>query len=206
MQMVSSDDDPITPFVRVVKSLKADHNISTIVVGSGDFFAVADQVLLVHGAAYSCKDATTRAREIVRDAKRSEADSWPTQPAVVAPVRPRCLHASLLSLHGKVKVPADRIVAYGDTPIDLRRTEQIVSHSQIQGIVRALHYLSQRDDQMLPIRSRLDVLEQRLDQSGLLLDEVLAPEQFHGGLMRPRLLEMGAALNRLQRLHCIEPA
>ena len=44
-----SRKEPITPFSNKVKALYDDHNVSTILIvgGSGDYFDVADQVLMM---------------------------------------------------------------------------------------------------------------------------------------------------------------
>jgi predicted ABC-class ATPase len=198
MQLVSCEKEPITPFVRVVTSLK-EQGISTILVvgGTGDFFSVADHVLVMDH--YRCEDATDRAKRIVQRSR----ETFPAPQAPFGPIPPRRIRSSVLAANGKIRVLARNILSYGNTEIDLSMTEQIVSSFQAKAIAKALQCLSESPDVDTSMRARLDALEERLDQAPL--DEVLAPGKFHGAMMRPRKLEVGAALNRLRRHNCIEP-
>ncbi|CAE7711012.1 unnamed protein product, partial [Symbiodinium pilosum] len=62
--LVAPDKEPITAFVCKVRSLLEEHGVSTVLVvgGSGDFFSVADSVIMMDE--YVAKDVTKRAREI----------------------------------------------------------------------------------------------------------------------------------------------
>ena len=64
MQLVAADKEPITPFVRIVRSLYDDCQVSSVMVigGTGDYFDVADNVLVMDS--YMCLDATERAKTI----------------------------------------------------------------------------------------------------------------------------------------------
>ena len=48
-QLIAPEKEPITPFSNKVKSLYEDYSVSTILIvgGSGDYFDVADQVLMM---------------------------------------------------------------------------------------------------------------------------------------------------------------
>jgi Predicted ATPase of the ABC class len=65
VELVSPDHEPITPFVKKVQSLFQEKGVSSIIVvgGSGDFFDVADNVIMMNN--YQCFDVTRRAKEIV---------------------------------------------------------------------------------------------------------------------------------------------
>ncbi|MEJ7293879.1 P-loop domain-containing protein, partial [Staphylococcus epidermidis] len=47
-KLIAPEKEPITPFSNKVKSLYEDYDVSTILIvgGSGDYFDVADQVLM----------------------------------------------------------------------------------------------------------------------------------------------------------------
>ena len=67
--------EPITPFSNKVKSLYEDYSVSTILIvgGSGDYFDVADQVLMMDE--YHLKDVTEEAKEITNtDGYKREID------------------------------------------------------------------------------------------------------------------------------------
>jgi len=194
MQLVACDREPITPFVRVVSSLKDQHGISTVLVvgGTGDYFAVADHVLVMD--AYRCEDATERARRIV--AQSSRDSSRPPNAPFVAPTGNRVLVPTALQPGGKIKVLARNVVAFGDTEIDLSSMEQLVSSAQANAIAHALEWLSTQAPSSSNLASALAALEQSIDDNSL---GVLAPGQFNGTFMRPRLLEIAGAINRLRR-------
>jgi predicted ABC-class ATPase len=61
----ASEKEPITPFVRIVRSLYDDCGISTILVvgGVGDYFDVAENVVVMD--CYKCLGVTERAKQIV---------------------------------------------------------------------------------------------------------------------------------------------
>lgn len=66
-QLVTSDKEPITPFISKVRSLFTLHDVSTILVigGAGDYFSVADQVIMMDS--YRPIDVTERAKKIAQD-------------------------------------------------------------------------------------------------------------------------------------------
>ena len=63
-RLIAPEKEPITPFSNKVKALYDDHNVSTILIvgGSGDYFDVADQVLMMDE--YVLKDVTQHAKDI----------------------------------------------------------------------------------------------------------------------------------------------
>src|SRR5699024_8484501 len=75
-QLIAPDKEPITPFSEKVKPLYEDKGVSTILIvgGSGDYFDVADRVLMMDE--YRLKDVTTAAKEIAdSDVHRKEDTS-----------------------------------------------------------------------------------------------------------------------------------
>ena len=74
-QLIAPEKEPITPFSNKVKSLYEDYSVSTILIvgGSGDYFDVADQVLMMDE--YHLKDVTEEAKEIANtDGYKREID------------------------------------------------------------------------------------------------------------------------------------
>lgn len=194
MQLVACEKEPITPFVRVVRSLK-EQGVSTVLVvgGTGDFFDVADHVLLMD--CYRCEDATTRARQIVEE---NSTASVPLS-APFALIRERFPVASMFGSGGKIKVLARNVVSYGDTEIDLQAMEQIISTAQINAIAHILQRIACAGFAG-SLRESLEASERSIDEGGM---DILAPGQLNGSFMRPRLLEVSAAVNRLRR-DCIK--
>jgi len=62
--LVSADREPIRPFITRVRSLWSERGVSTVLVvgGSGDYFDVADTVLMLHE--YTPSDATAAAKDV----------------------------------------------------------------------------------------------------------------------------------------------
>ena len=89
MQLVASENEPITPYVRVVQSLHNEHDISTILVvgGTGDYFDVADHVLVMES--YRCVDATVHAKEIAAQQHTTDPTTLTMAPARFVPPRKR---------------------------------------------------------------------------------------------------------------------
>mmetsp|Transcript_1864 Transcript_1864/g.2571 ORF Transcript_1864/g.2571 Transcript_1864/m.2571 type:complete len:506 (-) Transcript_1864:84-1601(-) len=200
MQQVASDKEPITPFVRIVRSLYDDCGISTILVigGVGDYFDVADNVLVLDS--YKCADATERAKQIVANSNESQirhsaTDSMPFRKAMA-----RSAVADSFAPKGKVKVASQSTVSYGEVELDVSGLEQIVAKSQTVALSNTLQILPKVAKANQSIRDMLETLDSRLDQEGL---DFITPGQFNGGMSRPRQLEIAGAINRLRRQNSI---
>lgn len=190
MQLVATEKEPITPFVSVVRSLYERTNVSTILVvgGSGDYFHVADHVLLMD--CYRCEDATARAKEILQ---KDPMNPPPT--ALFQLGKERFAIPQSLAPNGKVKVNSHNSISYGEDEILLGGMEQIISKGQTNAIAASLCTLSSQQ-QSLPLKELLEMLNNAIDDGGL---DTLAPGQFHGQMIRPRVLEVGGSINRLRR-------
>ena len=71
-KLISPEKEPITPFSNKVKPLYDDYDVSTILIvgGSGDYFEVADQVLMMDE--YILKDVTEEAKAIAHSTDMNE--------------------------------------------------------------------------------------------------------------------------------------
>ena len=205
MQLVACEKEPITPYVRLIQSLKEQQDISTILVvgGTGDYFDVADHVLVMDS--YRCVDATVRAKEIV--AQHDAATNDTTAPAIFVPPRRRYPILPNMRCQGKIKVLARNIISYGDIEIDLSMTEQIISKYQANAIASIIQYLStsartnqqQRD---LTLNDVLDEMDAMFQTMGA--DAFHGIGSMNGAFLRPRKLDIGAAINRLRISNCIQ--
>ncbi|CAJ1930389.1 unnamed protein product [Cylindrotheca closterium] len=194
MQLVAPDKEPITPFVSIVRSLYDEHGISTVLVvgGAGDFFEPADNVLVLD--CYKCNDMTQRAKEIVVNAQDSR-QALPAKKEFRA-ARQRSLIGNKIAANGKVKVLSQQRISYGESELDISFLEQVVVKSQSAAILNGLQYLSTQNHSNQTLKESLLALEKKLDSEGL---SSLTPAQFNGGMSRVRMLEIGAAVNRLRR-------
>jgi predicted ABC-class ATPase len=195
MQLVATDKEPITPFVRIVRSLYDDKGISTIlVVGAvGDYFDVADIVVTMD--CYNCLDVTERAKQIVANSMGTSYPHTASAGVPFRPIQPRKLVGTAFSANGKVKVSSQHTISYGEAQLDLAGLEQLVTKSQTSAVANALQQIPgiSNHDHSLP--AVLAALDQQINAGGL---DTLAPGQYHGGMSRPRALEIAGALNRLR--------
>jgi predicted ABC-class ATPase len=199
MQLVAPEKEPITPFIRIVRSLYNDNGISTIMVvgGVGDYLDVADNVVVMD--CYHCLDVTERAKQIVATSQKSSTTLLPHVASNSVPFRSipsRKLIGSVFHANGKVKVASAKTISYGETELDISGLEQLVSKSQTSAIANAIQQLPQLVSSQAPMRDFLDSLDQMINVKGL---DCLAPGQFHGGMSRPRKYEIAGAINRLRR-------
>lgn len=200
IELISPDEEPITPFVRKIRSLYEDKGVSTILVvgGTGDYFDVSDHVIAMKR--YRCLDVTERAKEIATKANASKPKGNSVSQTPCLPfgnVVSRCPRPEAFQANDKVSVRSKTVIAYGDVEVDLSGLEQIVSQTQTNSISAALQSIPtlalNGTEALSCVLSKLD---SRLDKDGL---DSLAPGQFHGGFARPRAFEIAGAINRLRR-------
>ena len=198
IQLVAPEKEPITPFVQLVRTLYEEIGLSSILVigGSGDFFSVCDNVLVLDS--YRVSDATERAKEI---AGGTAAVAHRCQSGVFQKIQAggkRFPVGSAYDAGGKVKVMSKIVVSYGDTELNLAGLEQLVSKCQTNAISAALQRIAKTPNSgNVSIEELLNQVENSLATDGL--SDALAPGQFNGALAKPRRLELAAAINRLRR-------
>ncbi|MCF6410974.1 ABC-ATPase domain-containing protein, partial [Pseudalkalibacillus salsuginis] len=200
-QLVSKDKEPITPFIDKVRQLYEDHRVSTILVmgGSGDYFEVADTVLLMDQ--YRPYDVTIDARKIAEESivdrkKEGGAHFGEIQKRIPQP-------ASLNSRKGKrSKVTARGLhtIQYGKVDIKIDFVEQLTDPSQTRALAEILFYLEKkRWLSRVSIAEILQKVDRQISEDGL-ASFTDFPNQHPGDLARPRMLELASALNRLRTL------
>lgn len=197
--LVSKAHEPITPFIDRVRELYQRFSVSSVLVigGAGDYLDVTDTVVRMDS--YQPYDATQEARLIAREfptGRQVETTDLFPQPKERIP-----LPAPLEPSSGKkirIRAHSTDSLQYGGETIDLAAVAQLVSSSQVRTIGLLLQQLAESYcDGRRSLRQALEKLYEALDEKGL---DLLAPGQHHGELALPRLLEAGAALNRLRTL------
>ena len=216
MQLVESDKEPITPFVRLVRSLYEQYQVSSVLVigGTGDYFDVADHVLVMDS--YQCLDATEKAKRIVANfsavaaagEKGAASSSLSTHGNKFQPLQGlRTINGPAFVPNGKVKTVRQDQISYNDTDLDLKCLEQLVTKAQTMAIASALQMLpdlvvsmnrnnSSKNNRSPSIVDILAEIEKRINNEGL---DCLTPGQCHGQMARPRSFELAGAINRLRR-------
>ncbi|MCA0173518.1 ABC-ATPase domain-containing protein [Bacillus sp. RAR_GA_16] len=200
-QLVAKEKEPITPFIDRVKQLSTERHISTVLVmgGSGDYFEVADQVILMEN--YLPYDVTDKAKKIVQESEQSRRAEGGEE---FGDARKRIPEGhSLNSQKGKkAKVTAKGLhhIQFGEADISLLQVEQLVDPSQTRFAAEVLYYL-ERNHTLgdKSISELLDFIEEKLNKEGL-GSFVLFQDQHPGDLARIRRTEMAAILNRLRTL------
>ncbi|HHW44942.1 MAG TPA: ABC-ATPase domain-containing protein [Desulfotomaculum sp.] len=198
-ELVAREDEPITPFIDRVRQLYEYMGVSTILVvgGSGDYFSVADRVIMMQN--YVPRDVTARAREIAarhRDGRRMEATD------TFRRVTPRVPLPVSFTLEGRDKVKArgmDEIV-YGHMDIDLQNVEQLVDPAQARAIAEIIKYAARHHvNGRRTLKEVVEAVLSDMDREGL---DVISPfkGQHPGDYARPRAHEIAAAINRYRRL------
>lgn len=201
-ELVSKENEPITPFIDRVQELYKDFNVSTILVmgGCGDYFDVADTVIMMQE--YIPYNVTLKAREIAkryatkRKKEVKKFESWGLRRIPLKedfrPYRGRT---------NKIKIEAkdrDHII-YGNEIIDLRGVEQVVDVSQARAIGMAIYQARRLMDNRKSLKKVLKQLDELIEKEGLdILDPFYKPSRHPGSFSRPRIFEIAAAMNRIR--------
>jgi predicted ABC-class ATPase len=200
-ELVAKGKEPITPFVDKVRQLYHEVDVSTVLVigGSGDYFDVADTVIMMDE--YKPFEVTKQAKAIaqkVPSQRKVEADEG------FGAISQRIIVAESFNANrgNKEKVDAKGLhkIIFGRHDIDLSFVEQLVDPSQTRAIAMMLKYLGKHDvDGRASIGQLIDHLYQKIHIHGL---DVISPYagQHPGDLALPRKLEVAAAVNRLLKL------
>uniref|UniRef100_UPI0025D44C9A ABC-ATPase domain-containing protein n=1 Tax=uncultured Actinomyces sp. TaxID=249061 RepID=UPI0025D44C9A len=196
-ELVAADREPITPLVDRITALFRQRGVSTVMVmgGSGDYLDVADRVLLMD--AYHLRDATEQAHRIVADQPRplTELEDFaaPRQ-RVPEPAPPRTRRGPVRTrAHGTSTLVLDR------EDVDISDVGGVTDPGQAEAVAYALRaLLEQRFDGVSPLRECLDDLEALLDDEGL--DALTDERERPAFLVRPRMVDVGAAVSRYRKL------
>lgn len=181
-QLVSDEKEPITPFIRKVRSLYEDLGVSTVLVAgsSGDFLTVADTVLQMD--CYVARDVTARAKELAVALTQEHAGKkiW---------VRKRVAKKRVekVRVHGWDSISLDRM------EIDLRYMEQIVDESQSAALAYIMQYVLERmaDGKKSASQLARDV-SHKIEKEGILS---VTPKNYGAGA--------AAAVRRQEILACL---
>ena len=192
--LVSSEREPITPLVDRIRALHRERGISTLIVmgGSGDYLDVADQVLIMDS--YRLVDATAQARQVCDSQPRVDTSlpDFPL-PAQRLPQRPEAKRRgpSRTRALGTQRLVLDR------HEVDVADVSGLVDEGQALAVAWALRALLEcHFDGRTSLPQALAQVAKRLDDVGL---DALG-EAHPAFLVRPRLVDVGAAVNRLRSL------
>ena len=140
-QLVAKDKEPITPFIKKVRSLYETQGVSSIVVigGSGDYFEVADCVVMMD--CYTPKDVTKEAQQIsVEHGGIPVSQRSPAPPFGAVAVR-KPVQAAFRG-EGKTVARGLKKIQWGEMDLDLLGIEQLVEISQTRAITDSMQFLA----------------------------------------------------------------
>ena len=196
-ELVAAEREPITPLVDRITALFRQRGVSTVMVmgGSGDYLDVADRVLLMD--AYHLRDVTEQARRVVADQPRplTELEDFaaPRQ-RVPDPAPPRTRRGPV-----RTRAQGTSTLLLDREDIDISDVGGVTDPGQAEAIAYALRaLLEQRFDGVSPLRECLDDLEALLDDEGL--DALTDERERPAFLVRPRMVDVGAAVSRYRKL------
>ncbi|MCD9066718.1 ABC-ATPase domain-containing protein [Staphylococcus pasteuri] len=199
-KLIAPEKEPITPFSNRVKPLYDDYDVSTILIvgGSGDYFEVADQVLMMDE--YVLKDVTKEAKEIAQTAGYERED---TSHKTFGEIPSRIPLKNSFNKKGKdsrLKAKGQHAVMYGKETIDINGLEQLVDDSQTNTLAMMIDYIQQHElGNDKTINDIVDDVYQLIEHKGL---ETISHHQGHpGNLALPRKQELIGTLNRYRGLN-----
>lgn len=167
-QLVSDEKEPITPFIRKIRSLYQDLGVSTILVAgsSGDYLSVADTVLQMD--CYRICDVTEKAHALAQELKEEKADAarWLRKPV-------RKKEIEKIRVHGWDSLSIDK------SEIDLRYLEQVADESQTAALGYIIQYILTRtaDGKKTP-DALAEEIAKKLDAEGILS---ITPKNYSAG-------------------------
>jgi predicted ABC-class ATPase len=197
--LVPKDKEPITPFLDKVSLLKDDLDVSTILVmgGSGDYFEVADCVIMMDS--YTPVDVTDVAKTIVSSRasgrvreggkKFGRITCRTPSPNSFDPMRGRKKRV-------KIKARGLKSIQFGRDSIDLSSLEQLVDISQTRAIGDMIFYYSTEYAGKYSLKEGLEMMMKEIDRGGM----DLISRFKEGDYAKPRIFEVAAAINRMRAL------
>ena len=197
--LVAADKEPITPLVDRVTSLtEAGISLIMVVGGSGAFLDAADRVLMMDN--YRCLDVTSRARTVVANLPRPRTDaptSWEAAPRV--PVAKARVDRPRTKASGTSVLTIDR------STIDISDVAAVVEPGQAEAIAWCVRGVLEEMAGKQPMPDLMAKLGRRLASEGLDAVCKFGARSYPAFLARPRLIDVGAAINRYRSLALREP-
>ena len=198
-ELVADDKEPITPLLHRVRELNESFGVSSVIVmgGSGDYFDVADTVIMMDS--YEPRDVTEQARALAKPHKSKPESSSSFDPGFGQSTT-RCPQQNVLSpARGnrdiKIDIKEVGLLFYGTHRIDVSQVEQLIDMGQTRTIGLMIHYFAKHyaDNCENLIAGLKQVLEDA-QQHGL----GHFSQYKVGNLAMPRLHELAAAINRIR--------
>ena len=197
-QVISTKEEPITPFIERVNSLYQDFGVSTILVAGscGSYFHVADCV--VQMKEYVPFDITEQAKKAAQEFAVFE------MPKTVFPGgREKRIPKPDVALRKedrlKIKAFGTDEISIAKNTVELRYVEQLKDGEQTIALGYFLKYLQlSLLDGKKSLEEAVNIVEQQMDKEGL--ESLFRKGEISASLARPRRQEIFACINRYRRL------
>ena len=197
--LVAADKEPITPLVDRITSLtEAGISLIMVVGGSGAFLDAADRVLMMDN--YHCLDVTSRARTVVANLPRPRTDaptSWEAAPRVPA--------AKARVDRPRTKASGTSVLTIDRSTIDISDVAAVVDPGQAEAIAWCVRGVLEEMAGKQSMPDLMAKLGRRLASEGLDAVCKFGARSYPAFLARPRLIDVGAAINRYRGLALREP-
>jgi predicted ABC-class ATPase len=203
-ELVAARAEPLTPLVDVVRSLRRDHGVSTILVmgGCGDYLDVADHVIAMD--AYRAADVVERARAVAAAHPLGHLGD-----VRFPPVRARTVDAASIDPRPnrrlKLRPRGMNALSLGDDTVRVAAIEQLVDPSQVAGAgVAIAHMVDAGHLRGRTLAEALDRWEEDVAARGV----GGLGTGYAGDVALPRRHEVAAVLDRLPclRIASIAPS
>ena len=198
-KLISNEKEPITPFVDKVRALYDDYDISTILImgGSGDYFDVADRVIMLEE--YVLSDVTDKVEEIIlleNSKKEINREKF-------GEITKRIILNKSFKLTGKdgrIRFKGKNIIQYGKENIDISYLEQLLDSYQTNGIAVMMEYFKENFiDEKSDIVESVDRIYDFIEKNGL--ESISSYTSHLGNYSLPRKQEFIGTINRYRKLN-----
>jgi len=197
-QLVKKNKEPITPFIDRVRDLYDIHDVSTILVlgGSGDYFDVADHIIMMDE--YAAVDKTIEAKSLVQTMRTTRTtEASPSFDISQGRSVHRKKILELLDRKEKIDSKGLHSIRIGNSTLALNDVEQLVDTSQTQAIAFMIKRIAKESNGPNEMNEAIDELYRAIEKHGL---DYISPfsHQHPGDFALPRPLELAAAFNRIR--------
>lgn len=198
-KLIAPDKEPITPFSNKVRPLFEAHQVATILIvgGSGDYFDVADQVMMMDE--YHLKDVTAEAKDIAQSDGYQRDLQANTQFGAIPSRVPLNASFSKKGKDDRMKAKGLHTVMYRKDAIDISGLEQLVDDSQTNALTVMMNYFRHHlIDNHKSLIEATNQMYDLIDEEGI---EAISNFDGHpGNLALPRKQEFIGTLNRYRGL------
>lgn len=197
--LVSNEEEPITPFIELVRAIYEEKDISTIIVvgSSGEYFDIADTVIQMDN--YEPKDVTLKAKELSTGAILNRIKNRDIK--VNIDFDRKVLKGSIEKGPKGVKIKTLGIdgLSINKEDINLRSVEQIVDREQVTSIGNMMKWAEDKIiNNNITLIEVADRILEEVKEKGLI--QMSGMKGGSGSLALPRKQEIMAAFNRYRKL------